>query len=231
MNIEFSLLDDSFSGWIEKPVPSVTMLPQWYKNIDRYVTRDVPVPEKNINLTVKPCFPFRDALSSGYFLTAISDVVVEHNYMTGAYDFSWSVTPNIIELHPYEQVQGIKAPAGYDTSIAPKWMNPYVITTPPGYSCLFLSPMMHDLPFFTLPGVVDTDTFNLNVNFPFLLQKGFSGTIEKGTPIVQVIPFKRESWTMKEGKIIKDAFARRNKMFSKMTGYYKDYFWKRKTYK
>jgi hypothetical protein len=34
-------------------------------------------------------------------------------------------------------------------------------------------------------------------NIPFFIKEGFSGVIPKGTPIAQVIPFKRESWTSK----------------------------------
>ena len=42
--------------------------------------------------------------------------------------------------------------------------------------------------------MVDTDKYPIPVHFPFLLKKNFEGLIKQGTPIIQVIPFKRESW-------------------------------------
>jgi hypothetical protein len=45
-----------------------------------------------------------------------------------------------------------------------------------------------------LDGVVDTDTYYNNINFPFLWTGGDGEFfIAKGTPLVQVIPFRRES--------------------------------------
>jgi hypothetical protein len=34
------------------------------------------------------------------------------------------------------------------------------------------------------------------INFPFFLKKDFNGIIKAGTPIIQAIPFKRETWDM-----------------------------------
>jgi hypothetical protein len=48
-----------------------------------------------------------------------------------------------------------------------------------------------------LPAIVDTDKHPIMVNFPFFLKENFSGVIPYGTPIVQVIPFKRENWKSK----------------------------------
>jgi len=51
-----------------------------------------------------------------------------------------------------------------------------------------------------LPGIVDTDAYNAPVNFPFVLRDPkMDGLIPAGTPIIQAIPFKRESWEMNFG--------------------------------
>jgi hypothetical protein len=50
-----------------------------------------------------------------------------------------------------------------------------------------------------LEGIVDTDGYNAAVQFPFIIDEGFEGIIPAGTPIVQVIPFKREDWKMQIG--------------------------------
>ena len=83
----------------------------------------------------------------------------------------------------------------------PKWINPWSIKTPPGYSILFVQPFHRECPFSILPGTVDTDTYTAPVNFPFALNDwNFEGIIPAGTPMAQVIPFKRESWTMSFGE-------------------------------
>ena len=79
-----------------------------------------------------------------------------------------------------------------------KNLHGWTIKTPPGWSCIFLHPAAYsDLPFKVIPGIVDTDILDYEINTPFVVKNGFTGTIEKGTPMFQVIPFKRESWESK----------------------------------
>ena len=118
-----------------------------------------------------------------------------------------------------------------------KIINPWIIKTPPGYSCLFLPPMHNtDDRFSIIPGIVDTDTFKLEINFPIVINgdkyKSLKTTIERGTPFVQVIPFKRQSWKMKiEPSNVKqrelDGFFYRMKLIHN----YKNLFWSKKIWK
>jgi hypothetical protein len=120
-----------------------------------------------------------------------------------------------------------------DEFAAPKWSNPWGIKTPPGYSCLFKPPSYNPNPWFEiLEGVVDTDTFFASVNFPFVLkslEKEFM--IPAGTPIAQVIPFKRDEWTHS----ISQDKEPHNSVFSYINSQffdrYKNMFWKKKSYK
>lgn len=64
--------------------------------------------------------------------------------------------------------------------------------------------------FSIIPGIVNTDTYNLPINFPILLNGDKypvqDTLLKKGTPYVQVIPYKRESWNMEikeEKQIVK----------------------------
>jgi hypothetical protein len=62
---------------------------------------------------------------------------------------------------------------------------------------LFTHPVNRtDLPFTTLTGLVDCDTFyQSSVNFPARWHDmGFNGVLPKGTPVAQCLPVKRESW-------------------------------------
>jgi hypothetical protein len=83
-----------------------------------------------------------------------------------------------------------------------KIINPWIIKTPPGYSCLFVPPLNNtDDRFSIIPAIVDTDTFPNEINFPIVINGDKYPTLDtvlkKGTPYVQVIPFKRDKWKMK----------------------------------
>ena len=54
----------------------------------------------------------------------------------------------------------------------------------------------NDLPFTTITGMVDTDTYTDNlVNIPARWHDtAFNGVLPKGTPVAQCIPVKREKW-------------------------------------
>jgi hypothetical protein len=94
---------------------------------------------------------------------------------------------------------------------------------------------MHRESVFTiLPGVVDTDTYTATVNFPMVINDpNFEGLIPKGTPIAQVIPFKREGWQMEIGseKELKEQNNVTQKLLTQFFDRYKSTFWSRKEYK
>ncbi len=87
--------------------------------------------------------------------------------------------------------------------------------------------------FSILPGIVDTDAFENEINFPFILNGDkypiLETTIKMGTPYVQVIPFKRDEWKMKID-FIKNKTSIKNKVsiFEKIIDNYKNKIWKKK---
>ena len=84
-----------------------------------------------------------------------------------------------------------------------------------------------------IPGVVETDTYITLINFPFILTKRDKQfLIKKGEPMVQVIPFKRESWKMWSGFYKEHEHGKTaKKLDSKFFDRYKNMFWKKKSYK
>ena len=119
-----------------------------------------------------------------------------------------------------------------------KIMNPWLIKTPPGYSCLFLPPMNNsDDRFSIIPGIVDTDTFELEINFPIIVNgdkhPALKTIIKKGTPYVQVIPFKRESWKIKIKAFDKNNKVEKDRDFYqfRLLHQYKERFWNKKLWK
>lgn len=75
-----------------------------------------------------------------------------------------------------------------------KFHSYWTIRTPEGWSCLFLPPVNRpDDVVHVFGGVVDTDTYRSPVNFPFVVTADDGVlTLEQGTPLVQVIPFRRD---------------------------------------
>ena len=116
----------------------------------------------------------------------------------------------------------------------PKWKNPWGIETPKGFSCLIINPVhSSNLYFSILEGIVDTDRYTSPTNFPFVLKDPeFEGMIPAGTPLAQVIPFKRSSWKMEMGteKNLKKVRENRDDLSSVFFDRYKRLFWSKKEY-
>jgi hypothetical protein len=206
------------------------MIPEWYKNTKSYVfDKKIPTDEGTTSGTIKKCIPIFDAISSGYIITSPADVYV--NTKEGSGQFFYWANFGLMQFHPIEQAEEhpLKKPFPY-----PKWMNPWAIQTPKGYSILITQPMHRDLPFTIMPGIVDTDKYTAPINFPFVINNPeFEGLIPKGTPIAQIIPFKRESWSMSFGN--KKDLRKQNQittlLTTKMFDKYKTLFWEKKQYK
>jgi hypothetical protein len=246
--IEFSAHEDYFKLKEDYPIPAKLNIPEWYKKLEHTLT----------NKTIKGCMPFLDSLTAGYLLKMPQDLYVKHNvdnknekgeefkdsFQTYGLHDSWQLlfakTINLnsgIDSHSLQQVEG--SPFIEKNKNLPfyKILNPWKITTPKGYSCLFVSPLNNaDDRFSIIPAIVDTDTFPGEVNFPIIINGDkyptLETTVKKGTPYVQVIPFKRENWKMtlthRKQKEIQNA-----RLFYglKLINIYKDKYWSKKSWK
>lgn len=193
--VKFYPENPNYGKVLEPPVLASTILPDWYKKMEKYIggSKEVSQQTGMLNTTVKACMPVFDILSAGYMFTNQVEVNFVKNE-TG-YDVSWtSNTLKAIESHPTSQYSTLKVPDEYH-NWAYKFINPWVMQTPKGYSTLFIQPAHHDnLPFTVLPAIVDTDKHPKPVNFPFFIRKDFEGILPMGMPIIQAIPFKRDEW-------------------------------------
>lgn len=211
------------------PKPALSQIPDWYKNTPEYINENGKKFINNFNPhTIKKCMPVFDAMTSGYILYTQVDIQVYQQ--EGVPFYTWP-SQNAISFHPIEQAP--LHPAKNELAY-PKWNNPYTIVTPPGYSVLCTQPFHRSSVFTVLPGIVDTDTYNLPISFPFVLNDTkWEGIIPAGTPMAQVIPFKRDSWKhtigsdkerMKQGLL-------ENKLKTILFNSYKKQFWNKKEYK
>jgi|LakMenEpi03Aug12_release.lakeMendotaPanAssembly.Ray.scaffolds.fasta_scaffold252024_3 hypothetical protein len=232
------LFTDVHGFGINYPVkPASSFLPEWYKNAPQYRNDKKEIIESTVATmgTIKKCIPVFDSLTSGYIITTHVDVWVKQKDVGGNKKMPFYFYPDYdpISLHDIDQVK--YHPLSDGDMPLPKWNSPWSIKTPKNYSCLFISPLNNPNNFFTIiPGIVDTDMYTPIINFPFVLNdKTFEGLIPAGTPIAQVLPFKRDSWKMEFGnqKEIKEQRQKFNKVRSTIFDSYKKMFWSKKEFK
>jgi hypothetical protein len=223
------------------PVPIKLNIPEWYKKLDS--SKDV----------VKNCMPFLDTLTTGYALKTTADIYINHNFLEDSKQSSVMRCPyegnpkfyedNNINVdggsanHPRWQLEGSPIVNKNANHAIYKIVYPFKIVTPKNYSCLIIPPMNNsDDRFEILPGIIDTDLYKMESNFPFIINGDkytkLETTIKKGTVFAQVIPFKRESWKMKiigKDKPVSDNYKYR--WFTKFKHKYKTIVWNKKNFR
>lgn len=233
--IEFSAPN---SDWFLPPLPAKKIVPSWFKEIPNYQGQI-----KNfLRPTIKKCVPVLDSLTSGYIIQNPADVV----FWEEAGDVRWEYKDQIkdkvgnmnigINTHDSEQISKNFIRDNEYKGVF-KFLNPWTITTPKGYSCLFTNPLnRQDNSIRIIDGIVDTDTYPLEVNFPFFLKimKDKTFVLEKGYPVALVFPFLRDDWKMKVTKPSEKKVKENNKKFFKLFSHlkdsYKKVYWRTKNY-
>lgn len=246
----------NFGPVAHEPGPAARFMPEWYKKQHMYSAKQSKTQvflkdtvRPSYTPTVKKCLPFREMLTSGYIIPFPYDIAVKCiidedtgepmvGVHTGVSDMAGKETVGFharsqTSNHPYWKEK-------WAPDRAYKFINPWIIKTPPGVSCLFMHPQHHGIDKWEiLSGVVDTDVYSTNVLFPAFLKvkPGDEFIIEGGSPMVQIIPFKREKWShsvshyMTEEQTID--FRKANSKVEGTLGRnrYKTWFWQRKEYK
>lgn len=233
-----SILDEE-----TKPKPIKLNIPKWFKNLDHNIK----------NKTVKGCMPFLDSLTTGYVLSTPQEAFFKwgidpqnqqkyegHQFAYSTSRFGRDVNLNNEgtlndEMHPYVQIEGSELNG--DKLPVNKFLNPWIVKTPPGYSCLFVPPLNNsDKRFSIVPAIVDTDIYEDYINFPFILHKDKieknEVIIKKATPYVQIIPFERQNWKMSFGTIESNKpNIFRLKIVNTLIHHYRSKVWNKKNYK
>ena len=232
MKIIFTDIDNP-EGVLPKPKPATEYVPDWYKKAKSYTSpegKKEPSLDGTPYATVKRCMPVWDLMTAGYIIETPYDIYVRQ--INGQPYFQWGEM-QAIAFQSYEQFQN--HPYSRDINYAVRITHPWSIKTPKGWSILVCEPQHHEpTPIITANGIVDTDDYSLPFNmFLKLRDPKFEGLIPAGTPFIQVIPFKRESWTSSLG-----GEKERTKFNSDMRKFttvffdrYKKFWWNKKEYK
>lgn len=188
--IEF-LCDPDLLGRVPPPARANGFMPDWFRRLDRRMNR--PDAEQGPKLTIKACMPVADVFSLGFMIPLPFDLRIQVPHDRASIETDWAeglpFTP--IEPHHPGQIGAPEAP--FETARPLKFINPWRIKVPQGYSVLFTQPLSRpDLPFTCFSGLVDCDRFHTTVNIPFVWS-GPAGDhhLSAGTPIAQCIPIDR----------------------------------------
>jgi len=182
---------------VAKPYPAKESIPEWWKSMPAYGVSKNNLegkfdlgPTRTTNATPKKCTPMLDSLLSGYIIPLWSDVFVRTKEVEDPQIF-WRTNRDVFTEHGRVPVP---APVGYSEKVF-KYMNKWNVVTPPGYSTLVIQPNGYlNTGMNAVSAIIDTDGDIHQLLPPLRIQNGFNGIIEKGTPVVQVIPFKRDDW-------------------------------------
>lgn len=228
--IEFWAKDQSTLDTIDPPELSRKNIPNWYKSLPKGVGEN----NKKVfldsvgfpNPGLKTCAPFFDALSSGYMIKLHCDIQVERN--GEEVRMTWASPIKPLSSRSEEIASHVPMISGFGP-FTQAWEIPYGFKVPKGYSIIITNPLnRNDLHTFSTSGVMDADDYLGPGAVPFALSLNFEGIIKAGTPILQLIPFKRDSW---ESKFISNPFPGGDfRARHRITGWYKDVIWKKKDF-
>lgn len=158
--------------------------PTWFRN---------QIANKSVKFV--RCPGMYDYFSSGYIIPAWNDFTVTCNENGTRVEIPHApafMQPQPMDTGPIEGIVELEENVRLQVTKLP---SPWHIFSKPGWSAfvmpaIFHSPFLEELHVWT--GIVDYDDFH-TCNFIFTAKKGCKLQIYAGTPLLHVIPFKRES--------------------------------------
>jgi hypothetical protein len=238
--IKFYPLNDKTAEFSPEPKPGSRALPEWYKQQPGSVDNGELLAQFGQPAsTVKKCLPIFDVITAGYIIVAPLDIYID---ATDPDKLSYQIPAamtlfkgDIFATHDRKQYANMPMESDLYHQDLLRIMPFWIASTPPGFSALFLDPLHKDpTPLTALPGLIDTDGYPSDGHLSFKVQKGFKGVIKQGTPLVQVIPFRREDWKMEVVDASEsESFLKRHRMNLRSTfnNGYKNKFRSPKEYK
>lgn len=238
--IKFIPMQQVVEDALDIPKPSTNHVPEWYRKQKLFSNKTNNFVEAwgshDYFGTYKLCVPLVDTITSGYTIVLDSDVIIKNGVAQGYLPSpTWTGMIPPLDTPDGDKIKSIgnyPVPLGYSPMLL-RWIFHWKIRTPKGYSLWITHPShRHDLPFFTINGFVDTDQHDNSLLFPFFVKAGFEGIIEKGTPIAQIIPIKRDDWESEKGTYIQgEVESSMYKLKRYAIRSYKKQWWTRKNYK
>lgn len=232
MKIIFTPMTKESEAAVEPPIPASECVPDWYKHIVAFDNKKPTFDNSgNVDKTLKMCVPFADTLKSGYIQKTWQDIKVE-KVGSGDFRYYYPTAPKILDVRAKTHLPSDFLKGFYKAELI--WQMQWMPKLPKGYSAFITHPLNRDdLPFRTLSGIVDADDyFHFSTgNLPFLLKEDFDGIIPAGTPMYQIIPFKRDDWLSTADEFQEWQTKTGRRIAGMFWGGYKKLVWKKKSYK
>ena len=169
------------------PVPISRDLPEWTADLN-----------SQNEFNVSHCPPVMDWMNSGYLIYNAWEIIIEEKIFHFQKGVNVETINNRLNLRK-------TTPTVYAADCMPVKNGPYSyfrietdykVVTPPGYSCLVMQPYYDfNNSYNIMPGIIDTDKHDWVVSaVGFTRNKNLR--IVPGEKMLQIIPFKRDDWTM-----------------------------------
>lgn len=241
--IYFEELNPDICKSIKAPEPSNRKAPHWLRDMDAYYhDESLPLGLKHKDFgTIKSCPAVQDSFNFGYTICMPMDLYLDstdpdflkwHCPLFFPHDES-SVNNLKDFVHPVvlKSVEGYPLETEYHKlfiKLSPFWG----IKTETGYSTWFTHPKhVGSQPICILDAIVDTDKFPARSPYAFAVKKGFKGVIKEGTPIIQIIPFRRENWESEVIDLSLEDYRKQGVAVARsFTNSYKKFLWTRKKF-
>lgn len=227
MRIEFIPSDEIIADTVPVPCPASAALPEWFVSMPTGAGTPTFRSDGSMRKSFKSCMPFADALKFGYVQKSWADLFVDS---TGdRLQFAYAAGPTLLSSRDQPLP---KSDIFHTDDVA--FHMPWIPKLPKQYSILITHPFNRlDLPFHVTSGVIDADEFFHSPMgaVPISFHRNFRGTIRHGTPLFQMVPFRRDKWTSKTLPFDLSAQRKRSYVISRQfIGAYRDNFWKPKRF-
>lgn len=205
------------------PQPASQFFPEWFKNVPKNIDNDLGMP------TIRKCPIFPEYMTQGYIIPMWCDFEIDifedgtfrYDSAVPTQEFGW-------EWHnPMQYLNWVPENEQDKWAISLKAVSPWMIKTPPGWSCYVHPPFYHFLDAQPLNGSVRTDISH-ELNVPLMIPKKYLGKkfyFRKGDPFVWIIPYKREKLELRKKEYDEETkryqMAARYNIMSKFDGGYK----------
>lgn len=179
-------------------VPATDFIPSWWKNLSKDYKRF----GKPNARTAKTCPGIFDSVRAGYIVPMWSDIIFKWSEQKKD-GFEYQLSHAMQELsecvYAHDSMQIKDAPLLENS--CPKLIKlttPWFVDVPKGVSLFLTAPFYHVNNDITIiPGIIDPDIdliSNKEINIFIKLNKHGEIRIDKGQPLLQIIPFKRSDY-------------------------------------
>jgi len=183
---------------VEPIKESHNFMPKWWTNTPSWQNDKVLKDNKINNLqnkgTVKRCPAIPEFMSMGFVVPLWCDLRVEI-FDDGSWKWNTPAAEFTFDNHGPSQLADF-LPKHAKPSIVMKPNCPWRVKTPKGVSLLQLPMMWHFNPVFTVAGAVIWTDIHHEINQQMMFHKKGVFELQRGTPLAQYIPIRRENFNL-----------------------------------